>query len=345
MTFVIFFSRNLAGVGRSISRGFFFTCAVGLLCGMLGAGVWIGRQLTPPPPPPVVAEVEPSTLKPSAKELALLQQIGALSARLMRLEMDAKGLAQRMDAVNEFEERMNLGDTVQLGPRAKTQPASAGGPLLKPEKNAPPADKPDSSPRGRAAKAEKPDAAHAAPSASTLIPRVQIAQTATADTATLASLGQNLDKLSVALRALEQQAVKISSEHMAFPGRVPVATSRRGSGYGNRRDPFTFRMAFHSGIDFPAPKGTPIYASAGGVVVYAGVRKDYGNTVEIDHGAGLVTRYAHASKLIAKRGQIVMPGQLIAEVGSTGRSTGAHLHFEILKDGRFVNPKAYLSRF
>jgi len=338
MTFVIFFSRNLAGVGRSISRGFFFTCAIVLLCSMLGAGVWIGMQLAAPTSV-MRAEAEFSSLRPSAKELALLQQIGALSARLMRLEMEAKGLAQRMDVVSEFEQRMSLGDTLQLGPRAKTQPASAGGPLLKPEKSASSVDKSDNS-----AAHGKPDSTSALPSESAMLHIVQMA-VGTADTATLVSLEQNLDKLSAALRALEQQAVKISSEHMAFPGRVPVATSRRGSGYGNRRDPFTFRMAFHSGIDFPAPKGTPIYASAGGVVVYAGVRKDYGNTVEIDHGAGLVTRYAHASKLTVKRGQIVMPGQLIAEVGSTGRSTGAHLHFEILKDGRFVNPKAYLSRF
>jgi len=161
----------------------------------------------------------------------------------------------------------------------------------------------------------------------------------------VANLEQSLGRLTAALQGLEQRAVKISAEHMAFPGRLPVGSSRRGSGYGNRRDPFTFRMAFHSGIDFPAAKGTPIYASAGGVVVYSGQRKDYGQTVEIDHGAGLVTRYAHASKLIAKKGQIVMPGQQIAEVGSTGRSTGAHLHFEILKDGRFVNPKTYLNRF
>jgi len=133
MTFVIFFSRNLAGVGRSISRGFFFTCAICLLCGMLGAGVWIGVKLAPGKERPFASAV---VGEPSAKELALLQQIGTLSARLMRLEMDAKSLAQRMDAVNEFEARMSL-DAVPLGPRAKTQPASVGGPLLKPEKNAP----------------------------------------------------------------------------------------------------------------------------------------------------------------------------------------------------------------
>jgi len=337
MTFVIFFSRNLAGVGRSISRGFFLTCAVFSLFGMLGAGIWIGAKLNPSPVAEVVplAVAPPVVSEPSAKELALLQQIGTLSARLMRLEMDAKSLAQRMDAVNEFEARMNI-ETVPLGPRAKTQPASIGGPLLKPEKNAP--------------NAQEPEPVRRAPNHKVLpvLPKLnspQTSQGAPLDTLNVASLEQNLQRLTVALQGLEQRAVKISAEHMAFPGRLPVNSGRRGSGYGNRRDPFTFRMAFHSGIDFPAPKGTPIYASAGGVVVYSALRKDYGQTIEIDHGAGLVTRYAHASKLIAKKGQIVMPGQLIAEVGSTGRSTGAHLHFEILKDGRFVNPKTYLNRF
>jgi len=338
MTFVIFFSRNLAGVGRSISRGLFFTCAVFLLFGMLAAGVWIGARFSTPSvakvSPPAAAL--PAVNEPSAKELALLQQIGTLSARLMRLEMDAKSLAQRMDAVNEFEARMNL-NAVPLGPRAKTQPASAGGPLLKPEKNAPSAVEPE----GIEGKSNKDGSATTFPAQT----RMPLSSPTSVDTMTVAGIEQSLGRLTAALQGLEQRAVKISAEHMAFPGRLPVMTERRGSGYGNRRDPFTFRMAFHSGIDFPAPKGTPIYASAGGVVVYSGLRKDYGHTVEIDHGAGLVTRYAHASKLIAKKGQIVMPGQLIAEVGSTGRSTGAHLHFEILKDGRFVNPKTYLNRF
>jgi len=330
MTFVIFFSRNLAGVGRSISRGIFLTCAVFSLFGMLGAGIWIGAKLKVSP----VAEVVPSAVappavsEPSARELVLLQQIGTLSARLMRLEMDAKSLAQKMDAVNEFEARMKI-EAVPLGPRAKTQPASVGGPLLKPEKNAP--------------RVQEPDAVRNK-TAPELGNRPQASEITT-DTLNMVNLEQNLERLTVALKGLERRAGKISAEHMAFPGRLPVKNSRRGSGYGNRRDPFTFRMAFHSGIDFPAVKGTPIYASAGGVVVYSAQRKDYGHTIEINHGAGLVTRYAHASKLIAKKGQIVMPGQLIAEVGSTGRSTGAHLHFEILKDGRFVNPKTYLNRF
>jgi len=342
MTFVIFFSRNLAGVGRSISRGFFFACAVFLLLGTLGAGMWAGTKLRLPlvdakePAVETAATAEEVAVvnEPSARELALLQQIGTLSARLVRLEMDAKSLAQRMDAVSEFEQRMSL-DAVPLGPRAKTQPASAGGPLLKPEKGASGATGSESGKGGSAS-----------------LPPVQGSRSQGDDSlheerddAAVAALEQNLERLKVALKGLEQRAVKISSEHMAFPGRLPVASTRRGSGYGNRRDPFTFRMAFHSGIDFPAPKGTAIYASAGGVVVYSGVRKDYGQTIEIDHGAGLVTRYAHASRLIARKGQIVMPGQLIAQVGSTGRSTGAHLHFEILKDGRFVNPKTYLNRF
>ena len=108
------------------------------------------------------------------------------------------------------------------------------------------------------------------------------------------------------------------------------------------RDPFNKRRAFHSGLDFPAPSGTPIRASAGGVVVYSGFRSDYGRQVEIDHGNGLVTRYSHARRLHVKVGDVVTPGQLIADVGSSGRSTGPHLHFEVLKNGRYVDPEDFL---
>jgi murein DD-endopeptidase MepM/ murein hydrolase activator NlpD len=156
---------------------------------------------------------------------------------------------------------------------------------------------------------------------------------------------RDLDRLVVKLGRLDKAATDYKLAQMTFPGRAPISDVEISSTYGNRTDPFRKRLAFHSGVDYPAPIGTPILSSAGGRVVFAGFRAEYGNTIEIDHGAGLATRYAHASKLHVKVGQIVMPGQRIADVGTSGRSTGAHLHFEILKDDRVVDPASYLARF
>jgi murein DD-endopeptidase MepM/ murein hydrolase activator NlpD len=110
-----------------------------------------------------------------------------------------------------------------------------------------------------------------------------------------------------------------------------------------RHDPFTGRLARHTGLDIPAPHGTPILASGGGRVVSAGYKGAYGRAVVIDHGDGLSTLYGHASKLLVRAGDVVMPNQQIALVGSTGRSTGPHLHFEVIRHGVRVEPRQYLS--
>ncbi len=116
-----------------------------------------------------------------------------------------------------------------------------------------------------------------------------------------------------------------------------------GSGFGFRSDPFTGRAALHTGLDFPADTGTPINAAAGGVVLFTEGHPQYGNMVEIDHGRGLVTRYAHTSKVLVRAGDIVRRGQPIALVGTSGRSTGPHLHFEVLVDGVPQNPAKFLA--
>jgi murein DD-endopeptidase MepM/ murein hydrolase activator NlpD len=116
-----------------------------------------------------------------------------------------------------------------------------------------------------------------------------------------------------------------------------------GSGFGFRIDPFTGRGALHMGLDFPADVGTPIKAAAGGMVVNTEVHPAYGHMVEIDHGNGLVTRYAHTSKVLVKQGDLVRRGQVVAQVGNTGRSTGPHLHFEVLVDGVPQNPARFLA--
>ncbi|HEV7278175.1 MAG TPA: peptidoglycan DD-metalloendopeptidase family protein [Devosiaceae bacterium] len=123
----------------------------------------------------------------------------------------------------------------------------------------------------------------------------------------------------------------------------PLAVAaRRSSNFGNRRDPFTRAKAFHAGIDFAAPSGTTVLSTGRGKVVFAGRRSGYGNLVEIDHGGGLSSRYAHLSAFLVKAGQRVESGTPIARVGSTGRSTGPHLHFEIRRKNVAVDPTAFL---
>ncbi|MFD0321792.1 peptidoglycan DD-metalloendopeptidase family protein [Lysobacter gummosus] len=130
----------------------------------------------------------------------------------------------------------------------------------------------------------------------------------------------------------------------AVPSRAPIANSYITSGFGGRADPFNGGAAFHKGIDFEADVGDPVLAVADGVVSYSGVRSGYGNVVEIDHGNGYVTRYAHNSRLLMKVGELVRAGQEIAKAGSSGRSTGAHVHFEVWESGRVVNPVKFLNQ-
>jgi len=129
-----------------------------------------------------------------------------------------------------------------------------------------------------------------------------------------------------------------------LPSIMPVKVKWYSSGFGSRIDPFTGKRAFHKGIDIVAEAGAPIIAAAGGVVVYSDRHSEYGNMIEIDHGNNLVSRYAHASKRLVKLGQVVMQGEKIAEVGSTGRSTGPHLHFEVRHKGSPRNPSRFLKK-
>jgi murein DD-endopeptidase MepM/ murein hydrolase activator NlpD len=127
-----------------------------------------------------------------------------------------------------------------------------------------------------------------------------------------------------------------------IPQVIPAAASHITSGFGYRTDPFVGSPAFHAGLDFKGPTGAPIYAAAQGKVAVVGRHPGYGNCIEIDHGNGLRTRYAHMSAFSARVGQFVRAGQLIGAVGSTGRSTGPHLHFEVRLHGQPVNPRPFL---
>jgi murein DD-endopeptidase MepM/ murein hydrolase activator NlpD len=138
------------------------------------------------------------------------------------------------------------------------------------------------------------------------------------------------------------EAKALSQATMSLPFARPTSISQRSSGFGVRLDPFTHRPAFHAGLDFVGASATPIQATGPGVVSFTGVRSGYGNTVEIDHGRGLKTRYAHLRSINVTPGERVALGQTIAGMGSTGRSTGTHLHYEVWVNGRSINPDRFL---
>ena len=151
--------------------------------------------------------------------------------------------------------------------------------------------------------------------------------------------GERTDLMTVMESRLLEQRVK----KLMVPTQHPVERGSLGSAFGWRTDPFTGRSALHTGLDFQAEPGTAIAAAAGGVVVAAEAHFAYGYMVEVDHGNDLITRYAHASKLLVKKGDLVKRGQKIAEVGSTGRSTGPHLHFEVMVQGVPQDPQKFLN--
>ncbi len=167
-------------------------------------------------------------------------------------------------------------------------------------------------------------------------------------TPTLESLYAAVDKLDQAadlqtdvMTLVESRMLEGRLAQLMLPSMSPVAVPV-GSGFGFRMDPFSGRAALHSGLDFPAELGKPIMAAAGGVVTSTEPNPSYGNQVEVDHGNGLVTRYAHASKVLVRAGDVVKRGQAIAQVGNSGRSTGPHLHFEVLVDGVPQDPARFL---
>ncbi|MDR0770635.1 MAG: M23 family metallopeptidase [Burkholderiales bacterium] len=155
-------------------------------------------------------------------------------------------------------------------------------------------------------------------------------------------LTQNITVQSDRLNVLGGMLVENSVNRRFLPSLQPVDGSWRSSGYGYRVDPFTGMRAFHEGVDFSALAGTPVVAAASGKVINAETHSQYGKLVEIDHGNGLVTRYAHNAELLVNKGDLVVRGQAIATVGSTGRSTGAHLHFEVRLNGVAQNPARFL---
>lgn len=158
----------------------------------------------------------------------------------------------------------------------------------------------------------------------------------------LAKLSRQLDNRSDLYGVVDAELRDLMVRRKSMPTMLPVHAAR-GSVFGKRIDPFTGQLAMHEGIDFEVDSGTPVHAAAGGVVIFAGPHPQYGNLVEIDHGDGLSTRYAHLSKILVTKGEIVLRGREVGRSGATGRATGPHLHFEVRYKGVAVNPDRFLA--
>ena len=238
----------------------------------------------------------------------VVDRIGDLSGRLTRLEIEAAEMARRLGIAPE---------RATVEPPSKEQAGERrpqGGPLLPLGGDAP--------------------------------------LSASATQQPVGDYGIGLSHLEAEIELLEASLDRMAGvladrelTTMAYPNRLPVQgrMPKISSGFGVRPDPFTGRLARHMGLDIPAAYGTAILASGGGRVLAAGFRGPYGNAIVIDHGHGLQTLYGHCSKLYVRAGELVMPRQKIAAVGSTGRSTGPHLHFEVIRDGKRVAPGQVLA--
>ncbi len=160
----------------------------------------------------------------------------------------------------------------------------------------------------------------------------------------VAKLVEKVEAREALSNKIEAMMLKQTVLKNTLPSLYPVDTPYRSSSFGWRQDPFLGVRAFHKGLDFSAATGEPIKATASGIVTAAGFERDYGKYIKINHGDGLETRYAHASKLLVSKGDVVRREQIIGLVGNTGRSTGPHLHYEIRLNGRALDPKQYLKK-
>lgn len=276
--------------------------------GTFFGGIWVGQGLNHPQP--AVAQVQAT---PGSEDHFAIDRVGALVGRLKSLESDVLSL------------RKMLGEH-----RTLTRQLSALDPALLP-----------------ALVPDKPADARGGQGGLLLPPRGCSGESLQAQATPLGDL-QRSEVVARCLRTVLDQLMESVAQRnaalMAIPSRRPVQPQARlGSAFGNRVDPFNRRLAFHSGVDFALPTGADVLAAAGGRVRFAGRNGGYGKLLEIDHGNGLVTRYAHLSRFHVQVGEVVTPGQRIGAAGSTGRSTGPHLHFEVLHNGGFADPQRFLA--
>jgi murein DD-endopeptidase MepM/ murein hydrolase activator NlpD len=158
----------------------------------------------------------------------------------------------------------------------------------------------------------------------------------------VASLARVLDDRERQLSVLDDVLAERRLDAASTPAGEPIVEGWMSSSFGYREDPFTGERAWHGGVDFAGREGSPVNAVGAGVVTYAGERWGYGNLVEITHGDGYVTRYGHNARILVREGEVVRRGDQVAEMGSTGRSTGPHVHLEVIKDGEPINPWKYV---
>lgn len=158
----------------------------------------------------------------------------------------------------------------------------------------------------------------------------------------LQELSTQLEDRSQQLTVLEEMMMNRNLQAEVMPAGRPIKRGWLSSFFGMRTDPFSGHRVHHSGVDFAGKMGSDIVSVGAGVVTFAGRRSGYGNLVEVNHGSGYVTRYGHCQKILVNVGDTIQKGQVVAKMGSTGRSTGPHVHFEVLKNGRAVNPKRYI---
>lgn len=168
---------------------------------------------------------------------------------------------------------------------------------------------------------------------------------------TVDNLQREINRLTIHVEQSHEQVTLLESAMLTqrvlrrfLPTTTPVKGAVLGSDYGFRLDPFNGRRSIHEGLDFTASVGTPVYAAANGIVVGNNYHSEYGNLIVVDHGMDLVTRYAHLSRTHVNIGQQVKQGQLLGSVGNTGRSSGAHLHFEVRSAGVALNPSVFLNQ-
>lgn len=160
----------------------------------------------------------------------------------------------------------------------------------------------------------------------------------------LAEMEALLEDRTGQFSVLGEQLVAREMQHDAFVTGRPIKRGWMSSRFGHRTDPFSGKQAWHNGVDFAGKSGADVISVAAGVVTFAGSRYGYGQIIEVNHGNGFETRYAHNKTNLVKKGDVVKKGQAIAEMGNTGRSTGPHVHFEVLKNGKAANPERYIHR-
>lgn len=322
MALLLLSNRSISRAGvravsmRDVVSMSLFACAIvgaiafaaGLTVGKMSGANDPGRISTAPPSDPL-------------RDSFAMQRLGEMSARMMTLESNASSLLKRLTGIEQIQGNLNKLDKAGIAPHMKATPQDSLAPVHDAPRDA----------AGGTVLAPVCDVRDSYPS----VPSPTVEGVRRAE--------NTLNCLQSLVERIEQSAASRSVAFMALPNHQPVIGARLGSTFGNRIDPINGRVAFHSGLDFAVGVGTDIRAAGGGRVRFAGFQSELGNLVEIDHGNGLVSRYAHSSKLFVKQGDIVAPGQKIAAVGSTGRSTGPHLHFEILHEGSYVDPMQYLN--